>query len=80
MVLFKYLRDNNTISSNGDFANPTRILLESDAESMDQLLEDFKAFALSLGYHSSTVSRIQIVEPEEQSEGSSEELGYGDKY
>lgn len=80
MVLFKYVRDKNAVSSDGEFANPTRILIESDAENVYQLLEDFKAFTLSLGYHPTTVNKVQMVEPEEQSEGSSEELGYGDKY
>jgi hypothetical protein len=68
MVLFKYVRGGDTVSSNGEFANPTRIVIESDAVTMDQLMEDFKIFALSLGYHPDTVNKVQMVDEEEESE------------
>lgn len=76
MVLFKYVREPDSSSSSGEFANPTRIVVESDAVTLDQLMEDFKAFALSLGYHPSSVNQIQYIEPEEQSEAPE----YGDGY
>lgn len=69
MVLFKYVRNPDDASyNNGEFANPTRVVVESDAVTMDQLMEDFKIFALSLGYHPDTVKKIQMVDEEEESE------------
>jgi len=67
MVLFKYVRDGDAASSDGEFGNPTRVVVESDAVALDQLMEDFKVFALSLGFHPDTVNKVQMVdEPEEE--------------
>lgn len=68
MVLFKYVREPDSSDYSGEFANPTRIVVESDAVTMDQLMEDFKIFALSLGYHPDTVKKVQMVDEEEESE------------
>ena len=68
MILFKYVRDRDTASSDGEFGNPTRVVIESDAVTMDQLMEDFKVFALTLGYHPDTVNKVQMVEESEDEE------------
>jgi len=68
MVLFKYVRDEDDVGSDGESGNPTRIVVESDAVTMDQLMEDFKVFALSLGFHPDTVNKVQMVEESEEEE------------
>lgn len=85
MILFKYIRDEDAVDSDGEFANPTRIVVESDAITMDQLMEDFKTFALSLGYHPDTVDRVQMIDKEEDSEDEESDFikdlkGIGDGY
>jgi hypothetical protein len=82
MVLFKYVREKEFNNSDGEFANPTRIVVESDAVTMDQLMEDFKAFALSLGYHPDTVNKVQMVDEveEEESDFMKDLGGIGDGY
>jgi hypothetical protein len=82
MVLFKYVREKEFNNSDGDFGNPTRVVVESDAVTMDQLMEDFKAFALSLGYHPNTVNKVQMVDEveEEESDLMKDLGGIGDGY
>jgi hypothetical protein len=82
MVLFKYVREKEFNNSDGDFGNPTRVVVESDAVTMDQLMEDFKAFALSLGYHPNTVNKVQMVDEveEEESDLTKDLGGIGDGY
>jgi hypothetical protein len=72
MVKFIYVREEARVGSSGEFPEPAKVAVLSDAVTFSDLLEDFKAFALSLGFHPDTVNQAQMVEEEEEESEDSE--------
>jgi hypothetical protein len=66
MIKFVYKRDSESVFDDGECGDPKKVVVQTDAITASQLLEDFKSFLKGIGYGDSTVGRIQLVDKEEE--------------